>query len=163
MRGIPPPNSVPVARVLTSQIFILSAIAPHGEIRSATLEIEVPVWKFDKEVTIWLMQKDSKLPGLEDTLEYWNQFMISSFSKNMKIDPDYGHVFLVLLATTVKVESNKAPDLKQTFSDSEPSGSGLGPDPNRKRYSLSGLVLGPVVGTTHSDLKYERLARFTSI
>jgi hypothetical protein len=31
-------------------------------------------------------------------------------------------------------------------------------------YSLSGLILGPVNGSAHSnDLKYERLARFTSI
>ncbi|KAH8781636.1 heterokaryon incompatibility protein-domain-containing protein [Hyaloscypha finlandica] len=206
-KGIPPPNSVSVARVLTSQVVTLSSIVPHGEIISATLEIEGPVWEFDKKVTIWLMQEENKLPGLEDTPEYRNQSIISSFSKNMKIDagcqswePPDGHVFLVLLATPVKAQSNKAPDSKQEYNDSEPSGSGLGteldsetikdedtkhldePTPNididektrvaepnsesstnREGYSLSGLVLGPVVGTTHSDLKYERLARFTSI
>jgi len=206
-KGIPPPNSIPVARVLTSQIVTLSAIAPHGEIRSATLAIEGPVCEFDKKATIWLMQEENKLPELEDTPEYRNQFILSTFSKNLKIDvgcqswePPDGHIFLILLATPVKVQSNEAPESNQVSNASELSGSGLGADSdsetingedtkhleeptpnididkktrvaepnsefstNRDHYSLSGLVLGPVVGTTHSDLKYERLARFTSL
>lgn len=127
-KQMPPRNSIPIARVLVSEMVPLSNTAPLGEIDSGILEIEGPVLEIDSIVTSYLMQKENELSGVQDTPEWRYQLLIGADSKNNQTDPgcrDWvppeGHIFLVLLATPIRTLPTALPSSSQPRTASEAS------------------------------------------
>jgi hypothetical protein len=227
-KKLPPPNSIPIARVVTAKAVPLSIDTPLGEVGSGILEIEGPVLVTENKGTILLMQKENEVPKIEDTANSRYQFMHRAVSDGSTVDPgcrDWeppaGHILLVLLATGVEAhpvrkaeagpssntggvsdadvsstladssdpdssyrlaetghstgptesQHNQSEDVEAVHNDGFVMTSGTetssaarsGPVPDFTGYTLSGLVLGPVNDAGSKELKYERLAVFTSV
>lgn len=114
-KELPPPESIPIAHIITAESTPQSKLVPLGEIISGILEIEGPVLEMPKELTVHLMQKENELPKLEDTAESRYRQMHGLFSKNTATDagcrdwqPPDGHIWLALLATPAKPKANIA-------------------------------------------------------
>lgn len=105
-KKMPPTYALPVARIIDSTATPLSNLLPLGEVSYGRLEIEGPVFEVEKDITVFLMQKENELAPIQDTAQARYKQMGRLFSKNSKIgvgcrdwEPPDGHILLILFAT----------------------------------------------------------------